>query len=106
MHAQILGDNPAVSEGPPLGIEWRAFERSRIRDLDEYETSRPPRRDMSSLIMSRTIRVGMLLEEGYRHSELAEVEHEIEAIKKHRQSNARKGLWERVREVFLCPRRQ
>ncbi len=98
-HALILGDNPAVSIGLPVSIDWKAVE-SVILDLDEYETSRPPRRDMCSLILSKTMRVRMLLKEGYARSHMTEVENEIKVIKKHRRKNARKGPWERVQNVY------
>lgn len=97
-HNLILGDNPSVSVGPPLGMSWKAVE-SKILDLEEYETSRPPRRDRRDLIVPRSTRVTWLRAEGYARSELAEAENEIIVIKKHRRTNARKGLWEKVREV-------
>jgi hypothetical protein len=97
-HNLILGDNPSVSVGPPLAMSWKAVE-TKILDLEEYETSRPPRRDRRDLVVPRSMRVTWLRAEGYARSELAEVENEIKVIKKHRRTNARKGLWEKVREV-------
>jgi hypothetical protein len=97
-HGLILGDNPSVSVGPPLAISWKAVE-SKILDLEEYETSRPPRRERRDLVVPRSIRVNWLRAQGYARGELTEVENEIKQIKKHRLTNARKGLWEKVREV-------
>jgi hypothetical protein len=79
-------------------MSWKAVE-SKILDLGEYETSRPPRRERRDLIIPRSMRVTWLRAEGYARSELAEVENEIKVIKKHRRTNARKGLWEKVRGV-------
>jgi hypothetical protein len=98
-HKLILGDNPSVSVGPPLAMGWKAVE-SEILDLEDYETSRPPRRERRDLVVPRSTRVTWLRNEGYARSELAEVENEIKVIKKHRRANARKGLWEKVREVI------
>jgi hypothetical protein len=42
----------------------------------------------------------MLLKEGVARSEMARVENEIKVINEHRRRNARKGLWERIQEVF------
>jgi hypothetical protein len=97
-HELILGDNPSVSVGPPLAMSWKAVE-SKILDLEEYETSRPPRRERRDLIVPRSMRETWLRAEGYARSELTEVENEIKVIKKHRRTNARKGLWEKVRGV-------
>jgi hypothetical protein len=96
-HKLILGDNPSVSVGPPIGMSWKAAE-SEILDLEEYETSRPPRRERRDLVVPRSMRVTWLRNEGYARSEMAAVENEIKGIKKHRKANARKGLWEKVRE--------
>jgi hypothetical protein len=98
-HRLILGDNPSVSVGPPLAMSWKAV-KSEILDLEDYETSRPPRRERCDLVVPRSMRVTWLRNEGYARSELAEVEKEIKVIKKHRKANARKGLWEKVREVI------
>jgi hypothetical protein len=98
-HALILGDNPAVSIGLPISIDWEAVE-SVILDLDEYETSRPPRRERRQLIVPKTTREDRLLEQGVALGEMAKVEDEIKVIKKHRRRNARKRLWERIQEVF------
>jgi hypothetical protein len=99
IHALILGDNPAVSVGPPLSIGWEAV-TSVILDLDAYETARPPRQDSSDLVVPRAMRVDWLREEGCARSEMARVENEIKVIKKHRLRNARKGFWEIVGDVF------
>jgi hypothetical protein len=98
-HAVILGDNPSCTRGPPVSIDWKAVE-SVILDLDEYETSRPPRRGMRDAILTGTMRVEMLLKEGYSRKELARVENEIKVIKKRRRRCLRKGLWEWVQEAF------
>jgi hypothetical protein len=97
-HYLILGDNPAVSGGPPLTIGWQAV-KSDILDLDEYETSRPPRREKYDLIVPKLMRKNWLLGT-YTRRDLAKVEDEIKVIKKHRRRNAHKGFWEQVREVY------
>jgi hypothetical protein len=99
-HAIVLGDNPAVSVGPPLAMSWKAVESVSL-DLEEYETSRPPRRQKRDLIVPRTMRMDWLRDEGYSRHEVAEVENEIKVIKKYRQTNAHKGLWDKVRESVL-----
>jgi hypothetical protein len=96
-HAVILGDNPSVSVGPPLAMGWNAVQSDSL-DLEEYETSRPPRRQKRDLIIPRNMRVSWLRDEGYARSELAEVEDDIKMIKKYRKTNAHKGVWEKVRE--------
>jgi hypothetical protein len=93
----VLGDNPSVSVGPPLAMGWKAVQSESL-DLEDYETSRPPRRQKRDLIIPKTMRVSWLRDAGYARTELTEVEDEIKLIKKYRQKNAHKGLWEKVRE--------
>ena len=36
VHGQILGDNPSVTKGPPVSLDWDVLSSERI-DLDQYE---------------------------------------------------------------------
>jgi hypothetical protein len=96
--ALILGDNPAVSVGPPLGAWGVALSEmgeavpAVILTLDAYETKRPRRRKWRQLIVPKTTREDWLREQGVACGEMAKVEDEIKVIKMHRRRNARKGL--------------
>lgn len=61
-HGIILGANPAVSGGPPVTIEWDAFDVSPALSLNEYEahrTKRPRRRDRD-LVLPLALRHDMI----------------------------------------------
>jgi hypothetical protein len=95
-HAIVLGDNPSVSVGPPLAMGGETLYSETV-NLDEYEKSRPPRREKCDMLLPRDTRLSWLREEGYARSEIKAAEDEIKVIKKHRRANAQKGLWEKVR---------
>lgn len=59
-----LGDNPGGCEGPPLTLDWEYNEdRTKILELDDYETKRKPRRGRWALLIPNNVRMWMLLRE-------------------------------------------
>jgi hypothetical protein len=56
---QCIGDNPCVSYGPPISLDWEYQEMEAI-SLDEYETSRPPRRKPRQLMLNYYARRNIL----------------------------------------------
>jgi hypothetical protein len=68
-HEVMLGDNPSVSSGPPLGIEWKAS-YSRKLTVDEYEERSPPHRSPEDLRLPKAVRGRMLRKQGYTPQQL------------------------------------
>lgn len=58
-YAQTLGDNPSVSYGPPISLDWEYEEHDAIQ-LDYYEDSRPPRRSVRQMILNYYHRKNLL----------------------------------------------
>lgn len=74
-HAQVLGDNPSVSEGAPLMLDWTAEESTTYPSIDDYEqhrhpTAMPVRKLDAEERMWRLLDAGVTLQE----IQLAEVE--------------------------------
>lgn len=91
VHANILGDNPSVSAGPPLAIDWKALHSTTL-SLDAYEEQNPgPRRTSGELLLPRMMRDDILRHEGYARSEMKEVIQEVLKIKSQRENSARDG---------------
>jgi len=60
-YAITLGDNPGGCHGPPLTIEWdHDMDRTKIVELDDYESNRGPRRDRSALQVPNNMKMWML----------------------------------------------
>jgi hypothetical protein len=86
-HPVTLGDNPAVSTGLPVTLDWEAV-NSECFDVDEYETMCKGRGHKSQQIHSAD-REAWLREKGYTRECFEKVCREIRAIKRsRRQSNA------------------
>eukprot|EP00536_Pseudo-nitzschia_multiseries_P010997 jgi/Psemu1/326264/estExt_fgenesh1_pg.C_3550005 len=58
-YTRTVGDNPSCTNGPPVGISWDYISIGDV-DLDEYEKTRPVRRDRSEMVLPRYMREDIL----------------------------------------------
>jgi hypothetical protein len=103
-HDIILGDNPAVSDGAPVTIDWKAHDEE-IVDVDCYEVLRKTESGKKKDGVVNKIpvqkRAALLLECGYSIEELAKMIQEIDEIKDMRAESAKNTPnWDRFNEVF------
>jgi hypothetical protein len=61
-YSLCLGNNPATTHGPPLSIDWDYNEAGTFQ-VDDYETTRPPRRISKSMIVPGFVREEILLDQ-------------------------------------------
>jgi hypothetical protein len=74
--AYAVGDNPSVSSGVPLSIEWGLQRRSTL-DLDFFENHRPLRSEFC-VRMSRRTREKLLFRSGCTEAEIEEATEEAD----------------------------
>jgi hypothetical protein len=87
LHCMILGDNPAVSVGLPVQIDWKAMS-SFTRSVDEYESGKDPPRPMQRLKMGPIKRERILKENGSTPVHLLRALHQASSIQASRAENA------------------
>lgn len=87
-HKCTLGDNPAVASGPPLTVEWKAFDTHTL-DLDSYEEKKPEPRSKDAMILPRSLREAILRKEGFSRGEMKEVTEEVMKIQLERRRSSR-----------------
>jgi hypothetical protein len=58
-YSRTIGDNPSCSCGPPVSISWE-YNAVGAVDLDEFESTRPPRRSHFEMVLPRKVRQDML----------------------------------------------
>ena len=75
-HEAALGDNPAVTNGPPLTISWKSFEDQTV-SLEDYESHRSPPRTKMEMLMPRMAREDVLLNQGYSRGEIKQAVMEL-----------------------------
>ena len=75
-YGMILGDNPCVSYGPPVTIDWDYVEYGAL-PVDEYEFHRPPRRGLREMGMNYYQRKNLLTLAGYTEDEFKAVKKQV-----------------------------
>ena len=81
-YQQTMGDNPAVSYGPPISLDWD-FEEHDCVDVDVYERTRGlHRRGMRQMVLSYYQRKSFLAREyGFTEEELLRAKKDVNKIK-------------------------
>jgi hypothetical protein len=97
-HVIELGDNPAVSHGPPITLGRERTDSCKL-SVDDYESRLEGRRSKRELILPGALREDWLRELGYSRKELREAVSIVKMIKIDRRSSAEDGkLWEKLRK--------
>ena len=86
---RTVGDNPSVSSGVPIGLDWNYNPNPLVKDLEDYETDRAPRRSKRELALGPSAREDMLLRDwGLTFRELNKTTIETDSIRKQRYKSA------------------
>lgn len=89
-YPRALGDNPAVTSGPPLTIEWDHDPQALVVvQVDAYEKSKPFRRNKTQMLVPHMMREDWLRNAGYSRSDIDEAVKEVDAVKESRRRSAR-----------------
>jgi len=80
---QTIGDNPSVSYGPPISLDWSYSSEINV-DLEDYETDRPPRRSLRAMRTNYYHRKHILSLYGHSEDELKETKRMINKAKTQR----------------------
>lgn len=82
-YEMILGDNPCVTYGPPVTIDWDYVEYNAL-PVNEYEFHRPPRRSLREMGMNYYRRKELLARAGHSEEELKIAKKEVQKCKTNR----------------------
>lgn len=96
-YPRTLGDNPSVSVGPPLTLDWDY--NTAVFSIEDYEANRPERRTKENLVLPRNLRVNILKYEcGISRSEMAESIRKVNAVKANRRQTANNLAYSKTEE--------
>ena len=86
-HCRTLGDNPSVSKGPALAIDWESCDLGSV-SLDDYERLRPPRRTKTELAVPCHVRETMLRHDaGITRGDMAAASRQRERVRQRARRN-------------------
>lgn len=89
-HGYILGDNPSITSGPPLSVEWESFYSPGTVSIEEYEASTVHDREYrkgTDLIVSEDIRYERLKNAGVAMKDIKRIEYECRMIRYSRENS-------------------
>lgn len=78
-----IGDNPCVSYGPPIGLDWRYTVLGTV-GIDEFEENRHPRRNIREMMMNYYHRVDLLESYDFTENDVKIVMKDINRVKMRR----------------------
>ncbi|KAG7347128.1 hypothetical protein IV203_006197 [Nitzschia inconspicua] len=98
-----LGNHPSATSGPPVMLDSEPFSPKKVMTLEEYESTRPPRRKRRQLKLTLQQRHNILVKErGLRFEEVKEAWQAALEIRKQRKETLERGLalmkWDEVWE--------
>lgn len=82
-YAMTMGDNPSCSYGPPVCLDWLYHETTNLK-LEEYERTRPRKRNMRQLVLNYYRRCEILESAGYDTAEMKRTTRQINRVKRQR----------------------
>ena len=91
----ILGDNPAVTMGAPITIDWTPQGEISYK-INVYESIRGTRRRRRKLLISVSNRAILLLAAGYSIDDIADASIDAQQVKFGRQESMQNQAWDRV----------
>lgn len=105
-YEQTIGDNPSVSYGPPISLDWE-YEEAEPITLDEYEKNRGPRRNTRQMMLNYYNRRNLLTWRcGATEEEMNAAEKEGNKVKGQRSITKAFLPAQKFEEVFQSIRRK
>merc|ERR1719203_2098770 len=92
---QILGDNPSVSRGPAMTLDWE-YDSHQTISIDSYEGNRGTRRVSYEMMMPRNVREHHLRKSGYSKKEISKAVKAIDEAKSKRKKTVKNIRFENV----------
>jgi hypothetical protein len=87
-----LGNHPSATSGPPVMLDSEPFSPRKVMTLEQYESTRPPRRKRRQLKLTLQQRHNILVKErGLRFEEVKEAWQEALEVRKQRKETLERG---------------
>ena len=97
-YERTLGDNPSVSAGPPVTLDWKYNPDHQILHVDDYEKNKTSRDDFR---LCENSRKSILRDGGVPRAHIIEVEKEVDITKRNRKESSLISDSQEKREAAL-----
>ena len=97
-YERTLGDNPSVSSGPPVTLDWKYNPDHQIFHVDDYEKNKTSRDDFR---LCENSRKSILRDGGVPRAYIIEVEKEVDITKRNRKESSLISDSQEKREAAL-----
>jgi hypothetical protein len=94
-----LGDNPSVSYGPPVSLDWNYSEEKAI-NLELYEGNRPQRRSMRQMNINHYQRKHLLRMYGHTEEEIKQAKRDASKVSSQRAVTRQFLMFQKVEDVL------
>lgn len=84
-YKSIVGDNPSVTNGPPIQLGWD-FKEGIELEVESYEQEKGPPKDMLALVLPRKEREDRLMDSGHTRKEISDAIREVKVSKNQRRT--------------------
>jgi hypothetical protein len=98
-YPMILGDNPSVTAGIPITIDWLHQDEVTC-DVVDYEVTRPERRARLQLLLPPAMRAQIAMDAGSSRKELHAMQRKVNVARGQRQSSQRGEQMSRLEEAM------
>mmetsp|Transcript_25246 Transcript_25246/g.39084 ORF Transcript_25246/g.39084 Transcript_25246/m.39084 type:complete len:229 (+) Transcript_25246:3-689(+) len=98
-YCRAVGDNPCVRNGAPVSLGWK-YNIGPSMSVDEYEQTRPLRRQGPQMVMPRLERERVLLDHGFSRADLRDAVRSVTATKKKRLQTVNNLKMAKAEEMF------
>jgi hypothetical protein len=107
-YLRSITDNPSITEGPPIGIDWDYYTNETKVMVDEYEDLHPTRRTKDEFHMPARVREEMLIQEwGHTMRDIRQASAESKEIRHLREKALHTNkVSEKLTEVIESSRRK
>jgi hypothetical protein len=100
-YEQVMGDNPAVTSGPPVGLGWKYRSMKNDVTVDAWERRQSPnRRYLTGLVITRHERTHLLYDLGYSQREIALGVRDVLRIKSKRKQTYNNLRFQNMEEMM------
>mmetsp|Transcript_1027 Transcript_1027/g.1609 ORF Transcript_1027/g.1609 Transcript_1027/m.1609 type:complete len:233 (-) Transcript_1027:240-938(-) len=98
-YPMVMGDNPSVTRGIPVTIDWD-YDGEFVCDVNDYEEYKPARRTRMELQIPSSVRSSIVMQGGASRKEIQEQQKKVNIVKNQRKRTSETEKLQKLEEVL------